>query len=87
MTDYRYVPDIIMNDRRYAFDRSLRRWYCAESPSWRERNILCYMILNSQLTKMAVEQGADHRAFCLPQPAEKKKAAKKKSTDKFFIKI
>jgi len=82
-----YVPDIEKDGRRYAFDRGLRRWYCAESPSWRERNIMCYMILNSELTKMAVEQGADHRAFCIPQVAKKEKTKKVKKSNKFFIKI
>ena len=82
-------PTITIGKDSYRFDPNLLRWYCSASPSWRRRNIMCYMVLNSKLTHMAIDMGYDRRYF-YPKPVEKKqpvKKARKSKSDKMFIKI
>ena len=84
-------PTITIERDSYRFDPKLLRWYCSDSPSWRRRNIMCYMVLNSKLTNMAISMGYDRQYF-YPKPKPKpqiKKVTKKTKTKsgKMFIKI
>tara|TARA_B100000131_G_C17944955_1_gene543950 strand:- start:165 stop:452 length:288 start_codon:yes stop_codon:yes gene_type:complete len=83
-------PLIELNGDKYRFDTNLMRWYCCDSPSWMRRYQMCYMQLNSRLTRMALDQGYD-RSYFYPKPVPKaEKPARKqraKKSNEMFIKI
>ena len=82
-------PLMEINGDKYRFDTNLMRWYCCDSKSWRSRYQMCYMQLNSRLTRMAIECGHDKSLFYpkpIPKP-ERKQRKERKSSGKMFIKI